>query len=367
MLGDCDDGGGTVIHAVSSLQIGGAERLVLDLATVQRRQGLAPTILNFGSNEDPLCAEAQRLGIGLTSLRGIGSRYAKMAAIARTLNAGGPAALHIHSPWCLPWLALLLPFFKGKVVYTRHGSHAYNSIAWKLLHRWTHAHVDQLTFVSAQAQEVHLSVYGAKSIPHAVMELGVDIPPRRGRYSAPAAPVRIGCVGRLVEVKGQSILLEAMGRLRSAVPRELHLFGNGPDRAKLEALAQRVDCDRIHFHGTVLEREEIYRDLDILAVASRMEGLSLAIMEAMAREIAVLATDVGGNSRLVVDGTTGLLVSYGDTAALARALDRMLDDARLRAQLARAGRSLVESAFSLEKSAARLLPIYALAASRSPP
>src|SRR5262249_42196543 len=264
MLGDSDDGGGTVIHAVSSMQIGGAERLVLDLATVQRRQGLAPTILNFGSNEDPLCAEAQRLGIGLTSLRGIGSRYAKMAAIARTLNAGGPAALHIHSPWCLPWLALLLPFFKGKVVYTRHGAHAYDSVAWKLLHRWTHLYIDQMTFVSQQAADVHLRAYGARSIPHTVVEFGVDVPPRSGRVFAADRPVRIGCVGRLVEVKGQSILIEALTRLRSRVPCELHLFGDGPDREKLEAQGKQVAPGKLHFHGTVMDRGEIYRDLDLL-------------------------------------------------------------------------------------------------------
>jgi glycosyltransferase involved in cell wall biosynthesis len=283
-----------------------------------------------------------------------------MAAIMRTLNSSRPAALHIHSPWCLPRLALLLPFFKGNVVYTRHGAHAYDSIAWRLLHRWAHTYVDQLTFVSTQAQEVHFRAYGAKSVPHTVLEFGVDIPPRRNRSRVPHARVQIGCVGRLVEVKGQDILIDAMARMRSAVPRELHIFGDGPDRARLQALAQQVDCGKVYFHGTVLDRGEIYRDLDILVVASRMEGLSLAMMEAMVREIAVVATDVGGNSRLIGDGHTGLLVPYGDAVALARALDRMLDGAPLRAQLAAAGRSLIESSFSLEKSAARLLPIYAL-------
>ena len=297
--------GGTVIHAVSSLQIGGAERLVVDLAAVQRRQGLAPRILNFGSDADPLCEDARRQGIALTNLGGLKSDYAKMAAIWRTLNSVRPAALHIHSPWCLPRLALLLPLFKGNVVYTRHGAHAYDSIAWKLLHRWAHAYVDQMTFVSEQAQEVHLRTYGARSVPHAVLEFGVDIPSRRSRPRARDGRVRIGCVGRLVEVKGQQILIDAMTRLRSAVPHELHLFGDGPDRARLQALAQQVDCGQLYFHGTVLDREEIYRDLDILVVASRMEGLSLAVMEAMAREIAVVATAVGGNSRLIGDGHTG--------------------------------------------------------------
>jgi glycosyltransferase involved in cell wall biosynthesis len=214
--------------------------------------------------------------------------------------------------------------------------------------------------VSQQAKQVHLRASRAQSIPHAVMEFGVDIPPRYTRPRGSAAAVRIGCVGRLVEIKGQSILIEAMGRLRSAVPRELHLFGDGPDRSQLEALAHQDAGDRIKLHGTVMDREAIYRGMDILVVASRTEGLSLAIMEAMAREIAIVATDVGGNSRLVIDGQTGLLVPYGDAAALACALEKLLDSATLRAQLAAAGRARVESSFSLEKSAASLLPVYAL-------
>ena len=351
---------GRVIHALSSLRMGGAERLALDLAAVQQRQGLAPAILNFGSGTDPLCAEVRRLGLALTNLSDCRSSYGKMAAIAHMLNAVKPSALHIHSPWCLPRLALLLPFFRGRVVYTRHGAHAYDSVGWKLLHRWTHLYTDQLTFVSQQAQQVHLQAYGAQSVPHAVLEFGVDIPSRSARAPKSPAPVRIGCVGRLVEVKGQAILIEAMGRLRASVPRELHLFGDGPDREQLQALARQVDSANIHFDGMVLDREQIYRDLDILVVASRMEGLSLAIMEAMAREIAIVATDVGGNSRLIVDGRTGLLVPYGDAAALAHGLDRLLERADLRAQLAGAARAWVASSFSLEKSAASLLPVYAL-------
>src|SRR5262249_54577920 len=162
----------------------------------------------------------------------------------------------------------------------------------------------------------------------------------RGRHPAAitrargsVAPIRIGCVGRLVELKGQAILIEAMRRLRSTVSRELHLFGDGPDRAQLEELARQVDGDGVRLPGRVMDREAIYRELDILVVASSTEGLSLAIMEAMAREIAIIATDVGGNSRLVIDGHTGLLVPYGDAAALARGLDRLLDSAELRGRL----------------------------------
>src|ERR1700759_2322782 len=121
-----------VIHTVSSLQVGGAERLVLDLASVQQGQGLTPVILSFGSDQDPLCEVARRRGIALVSLKGATSRYAKVTAIHRALSGEQPSALHIHSPWCLRPLAPMLPFFKGKVIYTRHGAHAYDTLGWRL-------------------------------------------------------------------------------------------------------------------------------------------------------------------------------------------------------------------------------------------
>jgi glycosyltransferase involved in cell wall biosynthesis len=89
-----------------------------------------------------------------------------------------------------------------------------------------------------------------------------------------------------------------------------------------------------------------------------MEGLSLVIMEAMARSIPVVATNVGGNSRLVIPDETGMLVPYADVSAMADALTRVIVDRSVRQRLADAGRTHVVHQYSLEKAARTLLALY---------
>ena len=353
---------GRIIHAVSSLQIGGAERLVVDLAVVQKRRGFEPLILNFGRDTDPLCADARARGIAVQSLAGIRTSIGRTVAILRALRKSDRTALHVHSPWCLPRLGLVLPFFSGSVIYTRHGANPYDSLYWKMVHRWTHRFMDYLTFVSPQSLEVHVNTHGVIRQPRHLVAFGVDIPARiPARSKDDMRPVRIGCVGRLVKVKGQRVLIDALAHLKSEVAWEMHFFGDGPDRAALEEQARAVTNGHVVFHGTIMDRSEIYSGLDVLVVSSKSEGRSLAIMEAMSRQIPVLATDVGGNSQLVRNRKTGLLVPYGDRDALASALDELLDHADLRSGYGSAARDMACSTFSLESCAAGLEPLYELA------
>jgi glycosyltransferase involved in cell wall biosynthesis len=345
-----------IVHAVSSLEIGGAERLVVDLARLQRRQGLAAAILNFSDATDDLCEEARAAGVDVVALGRGASTPQRLRKISSCLRSAAPSALHIHSPWCLRGLAPVLPFFAGSVVYTRHGAHAYDSWSWKALHAWTHRFTDHVTFVSAESLEVHRRAYGGTRVPLHVLEFGVDTDvPKHVRPTA--SRIRIGNVGRLVELKGQRHLVDAVALLD--IPNvELHIFGDGPERAALEQHAARVLPGRLFLHGAVMDRDRIYEHIDVLAVASRMEGLSLVIMEAMAREIPVVATDVGGNPRLVVAGETGLLVPHADTKAMAAALRLLATDPALGPRYASAARALVVGRHSLEAVSRKLLDLY---------
>jgi glycosyltransferase involved in cell wall biosynthesis len=346
-----------IVHAVSSLNVGGAERLVVDLARLQRRDGFAVTILNFSDATDALCEEARSAGIDVVSLRRGAPFARRLHTIASCLRSRSPTGLHIHSPWCLRACAPFLPFFRGGIVYTRHGAHAYDSLGWRLLHAWTHRVVDHVTFVSEEALEVHRRAYGRLSVPLHVLEFGVETSVAE-RARRPGRLLRVGNVGRLVELKGQRFLLDAFALLSDLPDVELHLFGDGPDRAVLEQRAASLPNGRVFFHGAVMDREIIYASIDVLAVASRMEGLSLVIMEAMARAIPVVATEVGGNSRLVSTERTGLSVPYADSAAMASALRRLLTDPDLASKLGAAGRRHVESRYSLESAQQKLLELY---------
>jgi colanic acid/amylovoran biosynthesis glycosyltransferase len=202
-----------------------------------------------------------------------------------------------------------------------------------------------------------------------VAYMGVDpavFSPRPFRENP--APLEVICVGRLAPVKGQRVLISAIGELvkdgRSVL---LHLVGGGPDRASLE---EHVDTLAIHkdvvFHGFTPQDQldELYRRADVFALASFAEGVPGVLMEAMAMEIPCVATWVAGVPELIRDGIDGLLVPPSDVGALASAISRLIDDRSLRRQIGMAGRRRVLEKFDLEKNGRFLAEVFLRRASR---
>jgi len=348
-----------VVHVVSSLEIGGAERLVVDLACAQQRAGLVAWIVDLGRDDRPLAEAARSLGVRVIRAGRLRSRFARSAVLAGLL-AGRDHAVHVHNPGALRAVLPILPALRGRVIYTRHGANPYNSRAWRLVHRLARRFVDRITFVTEEARGSFEATHGSSSRHHVVIENGVAVPgavPCRSRL----VPLRIGSVGRLVELKGQRLVLEAIAALppdqRARV--EMHLFGDGPERDRLadHALVSLSDV-AVVFHGTVLDRESIYAAIDVLAVGSRTEGQSMAIMEAMARGVPVIATNVGGNAQLVRDGETGVLVPPGDPTAIRDAIARMLADPDLVIQFGHASHALIGANHSIDAVAARFHALY---------
>ncbi|TDI35588.1 MAG: glycosyltransferase family 1 protein [Acidobacteria bacterium] len=139
----------------------------------------------------------------------------------------------------------------------------------------------------------------------------------------------IGCVGRLVPIKDVPTLLSAFARLEGApapcMRAHLALIGDGPERERLESLADKLGvASRVHFTGFLSELETVYPDLDLVVNSSRNEGTPVALIEAMAAGIPVVATSVGGSPDLLQGGALGELVPPGEPEALAHALERTL-------------------------------------------
>jgi glycosyltransferase involved in cell wall biosynthesis len=154
--------------------------------------------------------------------------------------------------------------------------------------------------------------------------------------SAPAGSLHVVSIGRLVSVKGHEFLLRALARLRELDPARGYratIAGDGPRLADHRRLAGELGLgDAVRFAGQ-LGREEVFGLLDsadLMCHPSLGEGTPKVLLEAMARGVPVVATDVGGVSTVVRDGLTGLLVAPGDAEALAQAMLRVASDARLR-------------------------------------
>jgi glycosyltransferase involved in cell wall biosynthesis len=185
-----------------------------------------------------------------------------------------------------------------------------------------------------------------------VMHIGVALPPAPASGGLPRATPVLICPARLVPVKGHGDLIEAAARLAArGIVYELWLAGDGPERAAIERrIGERGLSNRVQLLGTVPHAALLgmYRDgrADCVVLSSLYEGLSVALVEAMAHGVPVIATGVGGVPELLEDGA-GVLVPPSDADALTEALERVLGSATLRAELAQAGRRRVATEFEI--------------------
>jgi glycosyltransferase involved in cell wall biosynthesis len=185
------------------------------------------------------------------------------------------------------------------------------------------------------------------------------------------------CVASFEEVKGHRYLVEACRLLRDQrLDFVCHLIGEGPLRKETERQTAKAGLDtRVVFHGgqprPVVARMLAESDVAVLAShqtsRGKREGIPVALMEAMASGVPVVATRISGIPELVEDGRTGYLVAPGDSAALARAVQTLAADAGLRDRMGQAGREKVIAEFDLRANAARLLELFIGASSRSIP
>ena len=292
--------------------------------------------------------------------------FAKVAHIARVLRSHGVRHVHCHFA-NHPALAGLVIHRLADIPYsfTAHGSD---------LHRDRHglrAKVSAATFVvaiSAYNRKVILDACGQEfAWKVAVIHCGVDtgsigVRVKQGRRSD---MLRILCVGTLHEVKGQTVLIDALASLADRGVRfSCRLIGEGPDRHMLaERIAHHKLEDSVSLDGARTNPEVMaaLAEADILVAPSvpsrdgRREGIPVVIMEAMAAGLPVIASDLSGIPEIVEDGRTGRLTPPRNPEAIARALFELASNVALRERMGHLGRLRVEREFNADVSALQLV------------
>lgn len=181
---------------------------------------------------------------------------------------------------------------------------------------------------------------------------------------------RILFVGRLIDRKGISYLIDAMPRILSSMPSRLDIVGEGPLYDVLDKQIKKSFLDKsVFLHNKIseLKLKKFYQDCDVFVLPAIIdkwkdtEGLGVVLLEAMSFRKPVIASNVGGIGDIVKDGTTGILVPEKDSLVLSKAIISVFENKNLQEKLANKGYEYVTSKFSWNSIIDRTLRIYSVA------
>lgn len=361
-----------VVHVVQNLAIGGLERVVVDLATHVDRARYRCSIVCLGAG-GALGERAAAAGVPVRTLaKGPGFRVGALARLARILRRERVDLVHCHNTAPLVYGALAGRFAGAAgVVYTAHGMKTSRERKPVVLQRL--GLVDHFVTVSEDARRIAVERAGAPAARVATVHNGVDVaafagPARssgrgetRAALGIPAQAFVFGIVARLNAAKDHARLFSAFAELARQDERlRLIVVGDGELRHDLAARVAELGMgDRIVMLGSRSDVADLLATFDCFVLSSHTEGLAVTLLEAMAAGLPIVATRVGGNTEVVVDGETGVVVPPRDTARLRDALAWMAAHAeRARAMGAR-GRERVAERFSVEAMARSYEALYA--------
>ncbi len=291
--------------------------------------------------------------------------WAALQETCALVQAGGVDVLHAHLPNA-HMLAALAARLTGKPIVTT--IHGLRMTPHDLeVHRCTGSHVHTVCRQTYyQALGVGVDADRICCIPNGV-DTKLFRPPAerpralRGTIGIGDSAPLVGFVGRLSPEKGPDLFVRVAELARRAVP-DAHfvLIGDGPMR---DELIVRIDEEnlrsRVHLAGLRDDLPQVYGELDLLVSTSRSEAMPLALMEAMACGVPIVATRVGGVPDLVVHESTGFLAGYCDCRTAADAIVELLVSPQERERMSQAARALALQRFDLDDSVAQVSQLLA--------
>ncbi|MDR1136534.1 MAG: glycosyltransferase family 4 protein [Clostridiales Family XIII bacterium] len=228
-------------------------------------------------------------------------------------------------------------------------------------------YADKLLSTShAMKQQIH-SLLGAQHRDVGVVPFGVDLTKFKfhDRSAGDKPEIHIGIVKTLNSIYGIDVLIRAFKLLLAkdnTAPLKLSIYGKGPQLIELMSLTVELGLsDHIHFGGFIDNTAvpDVLADMDIFAAPSIVnESFGVALAEAMASGLPVVATDGDGFKEVVDDGSTGIIVPRGDAEKMAEALKILVDNKNLCLNMGLRGREKVEMQYDLDKNTDALIEVY---------
>lgn len=358
-----------VAHLVEDLQVGGLERVIAAIVTGLDRRRFDPEVWCLAAG-GPVADRIARDG---TAVRILGLRSyhnpLNVLRLAARLRAAGVAIVHTHGYFAGTFGRLAAAAAGIRRVFCHvHTANAALQGRERMVDRGLAPLTRKVICVSESVRRFVELEEGVPARKTCVVYNA--FPPAFREKRRPADGPTVGArkgepllvsVGSLVRNKGHHVLLEAVRRLAGDWPAlRAAIAGEGPERRALEEqIARSGLAARASLLGLVEPVEELLADADIFVLPTiHREGLSLAVLEAMASGLPVIASRVGGVPEAVVDGLTGILVPPGDAEGLSAAIRRLAADPEMRRRMGDAGRERAVRHFSPERMLTAIEALY---------
>jgi glycosyltransferase involved in cell wall biosynthesis len=338
-----------IAHITWGLDVGGLEKLLVEFARHSDRTRVRLHFVSLGTRGE-LAEEIERCGWPVLALQEpTGLRPGLIGRLAALFRRWRIDVVHTHDPRALVYGGLAARLARtGQLLHTWHGLGVQGSPREKLLFRWVGQLTDQIITVSEDASRL-LVEHGIAAHKLRVLRNGIDT--SKFAYTGPAPGGPAVTVARLSPEKDLATLVRAAAIIKETAPGfRLEIAGTGVCLGELQALITELQLhDQVQLLGQRQDVPEILRRASLFVLPSLTEGISLAVLEAQARGLPVVATAVGGNPEIVAAGVSGLLVPPASPPQLADAILRVYRDGALAQKMGQAGRQRVEELFDVRR------------------
>lgn len=353
-----------ILHVITDLRTGGAEKLMVDLLPMLRDAGHEVELCLFNGEDTPFLKLMRDSGIRIHTFGVTPNYYSprnllKLIKLSRHFDV-----VHTHNTAPQLFGAIASLTNNRKWILTEHTTTSHHRTWWyRPIERWMYGRYNGIIFISEAAKQSAVKVMGNKVreglyvIPNGIniSQYADALPIDKFSLGSKSKDKKILLmVGRYSYQKDQSTIIKAMSLLPSTV--ELWLAGHGETENELKNLISDLQLnDRVFLLGARSDVPNLLKTVDIVIQSSHIEGFGLAAVEAMAAGKPVIASDIPGMRDVVND--VGLLFEHGNYQQLSEQINILLNDGSQRSELIRKGLKRAEE-YSLSKMTNNYLKIY---------
>jgi glycosyltransferase involved in cell wall biosynthesis len=359
-----------ILYLFVTLPIGGAEEHLLTVIKNTDLGRYNPTVCCI-REKGAIGEEIENSGFHLITLQRKSKKwdFRIVTDILRIIREREIQLIHTHLYHANMYGRIAAFIAQIPVVSSEHNAHSRCKPVRRVINRLLAGKTNRMIAVSRAVKDYIVSRDGIGPSKVEVIYNGIDIrhftssltkTTAREKIGVPADCFLIGTVGRISEEKGHIYLIDALRRAKDIVPDlRLIIVGSGPLELHLKKVVSDQDLDRsVLFAGFRRDVPDILKAMDVFAFPSLREGFPVALLEAMASCLPVVATPVGGIAEIIADGINGLLVQPRDDNSLAKAIITLYQNPALREALGLKARETVIEKFNAVTMVKNLDSVY---------